>query len=280
MARPLRLEIPGGLYHVTSRGDGREDIYLDDADRQNWLELFAGVCERFNWSCHAYCLMTNHYHVIIETPDGNLSIGMRQLNGVYTQSFNRRHSRVGHVFQGRYKAIFVDKDSYLLELSRYVILNPVRATMVQRPEYWPWTSYHFMIDARSPPKWLHRDWLLSQFGKQRRRAIEKFIEFVADGISSGSIWENLNGQIFLGDAQFVSEIQKKIDHPEELGEVPRGQRRVPGKPMQYYERRYADRKSAMAHAHLDGQYTLKQVAAYFGVHYTTVSRAVRQFLSL
>ncbi len=114
MARPLRLELSGGIYHVTSRGNGRADIYLDDEDRTNGLKFFNEVCARYNWICHAYCLMSNHYHVVVETLEGNLSKGMRQLNGVYTQDFNRRHSRAGHVYQGRYKAILVDKDSSYL----------------------------------------------------------------------------------------------------------------------------------------------------------------------
>lgn len=141
MARPLRLELAGALYHVTSRGDGREDIYRSDEDRVAWLETLGQVCERFNWVCHAYCQMSNHYHLVIETPEANLSKGMRHLNGVYTQRFNRSHQRVGHVFQGRFKAILVEKDSYLLELARYVVLNPLRARMVRRLENWPWSSY-------------------------------------------------------------------------------------------------------------------------------------------
>ena len=131
MARPLRLEIPGAIYHVTSRGDRREPIYEDDVDRLEWLSILAQVCERYHWRVHAYCLMGNHYHILLETADGNLSKGMRQLNGVYTQYFNRRHNRVGHVYQGRFKAILVEKDAYLLELSRYVVLNPIRAGMVK-----------------------------------------------------------------------------------------------------------------------------------------------------
>ncbi len=107
MSRPLRLEIAGGLYHVTSRGDRREDSYHDDADRQVSLSILNQTCERFNWRIHAWCQMSNHYHLIIETVDGNLSAGMRQLNGVYTQTTNRRHQRVGHVFQGRYKSILI-----------------------------------------------------------------------------------------------------------------------------------------------------------------------------
>jgi REP element-mobilizing transposase RayT len=123
MARPLRLELAGGLYHVTSRGDRREDIYLDDADRMAWLEIFTQTSKRFNWVCHAWCLMDNHYHIVVETIEGNLAQGMRHLNGVYTQTFNRTHKRVGHVFQGRYKAIIVEKDRYLLELARYEVLK-------------------------------------------------------------------------------------------------------------------------------------------------------------
>ena len=137
MARPLRLEFAGALYHITSRGDGREAIYLSDGDRELYLEVFAEVCEHCNWLCHAYCLMGNHYHLLVETPDANLSKGMRHLNGVYTQRFNRRHQRVGHVFQGRYKAILIQKESYLLEVARYIVLNPVRAGMVKHPESWP-----------------------------------------------------------------------------------------------------------------------------------------------
>ena len=135
MSRPLRIEFPGGLFHVTSRGDRREAIYLDDADRQQWLTLLGQVCQRFNWVCHAYCLMDNHFHIVVETLDGNLSAGMRQLNGVYTQWHNRVHDRVGHVFQGRFKAVVVQRESYLLELARYVVLNPVRAG-IGLPSVW------------------------------------------------------------------------------------------------------------------------------------------------
>jgi putative transposase len=141
MARPLRIQFAGALYHVTSRGDGREAIYIQDQDRQVWLEVLGHVCERFNWVVHAYCQMGNHYHLLVETPEGNLAKGMRQLNGVYTQRFNQAHARVGHVFQGRYKAILVQKEAYLLELSRYVVLSPVRARMVGEAGDWPWSNY-------------------------------------------------------------------------------------------------------------------------------------------
>jgi REP element-mobilizing transposase RayT len=119
MARPLRIEFPGAVYHITSRGNAKQTIFLENQDRHKFLEVLSTVIERCSWLCHAYCLMKNHYHLMIETPEANLSRGMRQLNGVYTQLFNQRHKRVGHLFQGRYKAILVEKDTHLLSLCRY-----------------------------------------------------------------------------------------------------------------------------------------------------------------
>jgi len=155
----------------TSRGDRREDIYEDDPDRIEHLNILAAVIGRFNWVCYAYCLMGNHYHLLIQTPDGNLSKGMRQLNGVYTQYYNRRHRKTGHLYQGRYKAILVDQDSYLLELSRYIVLNPVKAGMVKQVARWPWSSYQAMIGVCDSPEWLWSEYLLSQFSGKRKIAI-------------------------------------------------------------------------------------------------------------
>lgn len=193
MARPLRLELAGGLYHVTSRGDGREDIYLDDTGREVWLAVFAQVCARFNWVCHAWCQMSNHYHLVIETPEANLAEGMRQLNGVYTQRFNRHHGRVGHVFQGRYKAILVERDAYLLELARYVVLNPVRAGMVDGPQDWPWSSFAAMCGQAPVPEWLQTDWILGQFGAGRVEAVAAYVRFVHEGARLPSVWAQLQG---------------------------------------------------------------------------------------
>jgi putative transposase len=176
MSRPLRLEFAGALYHVTSRGNRREDIYESDSDRQSFLNVLGDVCARYNWSCHAYCLMGNHYHLLIETPDANLSKGMRQLNGVYTQIFNRANNRVGHVFQGRYKAILVEKQSYLLELSRYIVLNPVRAEMVRSAKDWRWSSYRAMAGQAKAEACLDVEWLLASFGGVKSNAIKKLLK--------------------------------------------------------------------------------------------------------
>jgi REP element-mobilizing transposase RayT len=150
MARPLRIEYPGAVYHITSRGNEKKLIFKDERDREIFLDTLSQVDKRYNWLCHAYCLMNNHYHLIIETPDGNLSAGMRQLNGVYTQTFNRQHNRVGHLFQGRYKGILIQKDSHLLEVCRYVVLNPVRAKAVKKPEQWRWSSYQATAGIEKP----------------------------------------------------------------------------------------------------------------------------------
>src|SRR5690606_32736289 len=181
MARPLRLEFAGALYHVTSRGDRREIIYETDNDRQAFLSVLANVCETYNWVCHAYCLMDNHYHLLIETPEANLSKGMRQLNGVYTQKFNRFHDRYGDVFQGRYKAILVEKEYYLLELARYIVLNPVRAGMVRSAKDWPWSSYRATTGQVQAPLFLTTEWVLAGFGRRKRNVIEKYKQFVSEG---------------------------------------------------------------------------------------------------
>lgn len=277
MARPLRIELSGGLYHITARGDRREDIYFDTVDRLAWLKLLEQVCERFNWVGHAYCLMTNHYHLVVETPEGNLSQGMRQLNGVYTQYVNRTYRRVGHVFQGRYQAILVEKDRYLLELARYVVLNPVRAHMVKDAADWPWSSYLAMIGRASPPPWLMTDWILGQFGSDRLRAITRYIDFVRAGVGLPALWENLQNQIYLGSEHFVQRMQKEIESLHALREVPRAQRRPVAKPLDHYTHQTSDPFQAMALAYLSGDYTMKAIADHFGVHYTTVSRAVKEF---
>ncbi len=156
MSRPIRIGFSGAFYHVTARGNRRESIFDDDIDREKFLEINGQVIEDFNWICHAYCLMTNHYHLLIETTDGNLSKGMRQLNGILPRHLtsNRHHQRGGNLFQVRYKAILVDADAYLMELIRYVVLNPVRAVMVDHPRMWRWSSYNAMIGETPAPTWL------------------------------------------------------------------------------------------------------------------------------
>jgi len=273
MARPLRIEFAGALYHVTSRGDGREDIYLDDEDRELFLRVLGEVCDLFNWSVHAWCLMTNHYHLLVETPDSNLSKGMRYLNGVYTQRFNRKHSRVGHVFQGRYKAILVEKDAYLQELSRYIVLNPVRAGMVETAEQWEWSSYAVTVGLIIPPSWFDRSGVLGSFARQEKVAIRRYLEFVANGVQQPSPWSMLKNQIYLGSDQFIDHVQKNIPD-KNIPEVPKIQKRSVPKKLYEYEACADSRNEAIGLAYRSGGYTLEAIGKYYGLHYSTVSRII------
>ncbi|MDH5572813.1 MAG: transposase [Gammaproteobacteria bacterium] len=275
MSRPLRIEFAGALYHVTSRGDGRDDIYLDDADRMNYLEVLSDVCDRFNWVVHAYCLMSNHYHLLIETPDSNLSKGMRQLNGVYTQRFNRKHNRVGHVFQGRYKAIIVQKESYLLELARYIVLNPVRAQMVRSARDWPWSSYKATAGFINADKWLTVNWILSSFARKKTDAVILYRAFVSEGRNQAKPWNELKNQIYLGDDEFIDEMQCKISPETNLSEIPSSQRRQVAKPLEYYEKKYSNRDVAILKAYDSGGYSMKIIGDYFELHYSRISRILK-----
>lgn len=281
MARPLRLEIEGGIYHITSRGNARQIIFLDGSDKQKFLETLNLVVERFNWLCHAYCLMDNHYHLMIETPEGNISRGMRQLNGVYTQFFNKRHKSVGHLFQGRYKSILVDKDRYLLSLCRYVALNPVRAKLVKNPNAWQWSSYKATIGKVTNPPFLTVDWILSQFGDNRTDAITDYKEFVLAGIHEDSPWREVKGQIFLGVDVLIEKYRKLLKEKEDLKEVPRIQRYAlrPTLDILLLESKCEDKKikdKIIYEAYVHYGYTLKEIADYLGVHYVTISRTIKR----
>lgn len=275
MARPLRIEFAGALYHVTARGNARGDIYTDDEERERYLELLAKACKRFDWYCHAYCLMTNHYHLLIETGSPTLSKGIKYLNGTYTQYFNRRNKRVGHVFQGRYKAILVQKETYLLELSRYIVLNPVRARMVRQAADWLWSSYRATAGYHQNEAFLTTDWLLSAFTTNKKDAQQLYRHFVQEGKNQPSPWESLKNQIYLGSDQFVEDMQCKLNPKQSLADIPRKQKQSPPKPLSYYENCYKRRTEAMAYAYLSGSYTLAEVGDWFGVSYATVSRAVK-----
>jgi REP-associated tyrosine transposase len=269
MSRPLRLQYPGAVYHLTSRGNARQKIFLDDTDRKKFLDVVSEVVSRYKWLCHAYCLMDNHYHLLVETPKGNLSLGMRQLNGIYTQAFNRNHRRVGHLFQGRYKAILVQKEAHLLELCRYVVLNPLRVKVRDRVDQWKWSSFKATAGLERAPEFLTMDWILSQFGNKRRNAQARYTSFVREGLENRP-WEKLQGQIYLGDEEFLERHTKGM---EELKEVPRAQRRGL-KPSLAHVLKSGDR--GIMEAYREHGYTMKQVAEHLGVHYATISRHLRK----
>jgi REP element-mobilizing transposase RayT len=281
MSRPLRIEFPGAIYHVTSRGDRREPIFVDDDDRQALLQVLQQATERFDAQVLSYCLMGNHYHLVLHTRQANLSRLMRHLNGVYTQMFNRRHGKVGHLFQGRFKAVLVDRDNYLLEVCRYVELNPLRASLVDAPERWPWSSYRAHVALAPSPPWLDtvglHGYLLGHEPRSAadvRRAASRYCALVAAG-RDVRLWDQaLRRQIYLGDSSFVDRMQALADPARtQATEVPRAQRR---KTVSYQQclAEGDSREQALLRAHREGGVTMTALALELGLSVSRVSRLV------
>jgi REP element-mobilizing transposase RayT len=279
MARPLRIEYAGAVYHITSRGNERKPVFKGDQDRINFLNTLQHVNKRCNWICHAYCLMDNHYHLLIETPEGNLSVGMRQLNGVYTQLFNKLHGRAGHLFQGRYKSIVIQKDSHLLEVCRYVVLNPVRAKMVEKPEVWKWSSYRATAGRESSHPCLTVDWMLGQFSGKRGKAEQEYRQFVQWGINKETIWTEVRGQALLGEDEFADSLVAHLRKHKDVPEIPKSQRYV-NRPLLgkiFTEKVIRDKQKRdrnIVEAVEKHLYSQREIADHLGLHYTSVSRII------
>ncbi len=287
MARPLRIEYPGAYYHVTARGNERRAIFRDDHDRERFLTYLETAVVRYNAAIHAYCLMDNHYHLLMSTPSGNLSQIMRHINGAYTVYFNKRHDRIGHLFQGRYKAILVDADEYAGELSRYIHLNPVRAKIADRPEDYRWTSYAACIGRKTAPRWLTTDWLLRHFGRKpadARKTYRGFVEAKIGG-GEGSPLDETFASSILGRPEFIDEIRekflsgakknrsvpavaalKKISPGEIAGQV----RAV------FVEEPALAKKIALYLSHRYSGATLMEIGRHFGIGDSAVSQASRR----
>ncbi len=221
MGRPLRIEYPGALYHVISRGNEKRRLFDDDSDRVKFLRILEDYHERYGILIHSYVLMNNHYHLVIETPKGNLLKVMHGINSRYTGYFNRRYGRVGHLFQGRYKGILIDKDNYLLQLSRYVHLNPVRANIMEKPESYEWSSYPGYVRKNKEVKWVDYSWILSKFHRNREEARKKYRGFINEEINKkeDGTFKNLYGQIILGGEEFVEKIKGLIKGKPISGEI-------------------------------------------------------------
>jgi REP element-mobilizing transposase RayT len=281
MARPLRIEFAGAVYHVTSRGDRREAIYIDDMDRAGQLAVIEQAMERFEAQVLAYCLMDNHYHLVIHTRAANLSRLMRHLNGVYTQRFNRRHGLVGHLFQGRFKAILVDRDNYLLALCRYVERNPVAARLVDRPEDWPWSSCRAHLGLAETPPWLDSDglhgYLLGrpvQLATDRRKAMAAYAELLGQA-SNEDLWSaGLRQQVFLGDEDFVTRMLDAASRSTlHNNEIPRRQRLKPATLAQLMAQS-TSRENALHAAYTQHGWTMTQLANELGLSVSRVSRII------
>ncbi|MCL5260587.1 MAG: transposase [Gammaproteobacteria bacterium] len=280
MSRPLRIEFPGAIYHITSRGNASGLIFIEDNDRKLFLDIMADVIKRYNWICHSYCLMSNHYHLLIETVEANLSSGMRQLNGVYTMWFNKIHNRVGHIFQGRYKSIIIDRENYLLTVCRYVVLNPVRAKMVDRPENYIWSSYCAIAGLKKSPDFLTIGWILKHFEDQPASARVKYSEFVYAGMNGVSPWDSLRGQIILGKEKFCQTIEKMIGEKVNIPEISRAQRHfiIPPTAEQLTIAKKISslqKRNEIIHGlHYKNGMAINKIAKLYSLHTSTISRII------
>jgi len=285
MARPLRIEFAGAVYHVTARGDRRQAIFRDDEDRQLFLSILARTVALRKWICHAYCLMGNHYHLLVETPEPDLSRGMRSLNGEYTQAFNWRHKRPGHVFQGRYKAVLVEKETHLLELCRYVVLNPVRSRSmkVRAPEAWAWSSYGATAGLSEAPVFLTVGWVLSRFGRNRSDAQSRYRAFVAEGQGSdaASPEKAARGGLILGTQRFQKSVMDQMNQGGSGNEFIRHHRQAVKLSLEdlFVPGVVGDKKSrdvAIRKAYEDLGYKLREIGDHLGMHYASISRIARR----
>jgi putative transposase len=212
MSRPLRIEFAGAVYHVSACGNSSQPIFLKDGDRRQFLQLFGREIAQHRWLCHGYCLLTDQYRLLIETPEGRLGRGIGRLNAIYSQWFNRRHGRAGHLFQGRYKAIVLEKALWLSAVSRDLAWAPVRAGLVKRPGQWDWSSHRAIAKGRDAPDWLSIDWILGDFAGAPEGARKAYRAFVAQGKRAPSPWEHVRAQMYLGSQAFLTEMSQRVSN--------------------------------------------------------------------
>jgi len=270
MARPLRIQFEGALYHIISRGNEKMMIFLDDADRIKYLNVLHTTIERFNWMCHVYCLMGNHYHLMIETPDANLAKGMKYLNQVYSQFFNWKYHRVGHVFQGRYKSYIVQKETYLLHCCRYIVLNPWEAKLVEHPKEWKWSSYTATAGLIKPLSLLTTDWLLEIFGSDVKRARDNYVQFVEADMEEKRTKPEYKYQLFLGSDEFAESILKRYGPFSSMNGINNTQLGFgrPSLDQIFNEGKIPkkDRNKAIRRAYRELKYPLKEIARHLSMN--------------
>lgn len=241
MPRPPRVQFPGAFYHVMSRGNAKQNIFLSNDDRLDFLDALERVVSCFSWVCHAYCLMENHYHLLIETPEANLSKGMQNLNGTYCRLFNIKYARTGHVTQGRFLSPLIEDDGYLLELTRYIALNPVRSELVHSPEQWRWSSYGAITGIVPVPPFLESGYILSLFSDDPARGRDAYIRFIAEGLEEPTIDR--------GRGVMLQSLFRGVQDRER-------------------------RNRAISRAHLEHGFNIQEIAEYLNLSMSTVYRAI------
>jgi putative transposase len=277
MSRRLRIEFPGAVYHVYARGNSKDAVFLDDADRLKFLDYMGRGAQGYGFIYHSYCLMGNHFHLLLETPQANLSEGMHWLDSCYAGHFNWAHEHVGHVFQGRFQSIVVQQETYLLELCRYIVLNPVRACIVKDPAYYPWSSFREIAGLGSGLGGaVSAGWILSHFGDDPERARHEYARFVRDGAGRSSPFADVVAGTVLGDRDFRTGIRERVLSECRLEDIPAAQLDAfrPGlrelfsadEPLLRNERNTRIRSAC-----LEWRYTRTEVAAFCGISLSSVS---------
>ena len=289
MGRQLRIEYPGAFYHVTARGNERKDIYKSEKDREKFLSYLESAVVRYGSAIHAYCLMNNHYHLVVETPHGNLSQVMQHINGAYTNYFNAKRKRSGHLFQGRYTAILVEADTYAQELSRYVHLNPTRVGIGAMPEDYRWSSYRDYVGLRDAPSWLATTFILGLFGTTREAAQTSYRQFVEDacGMDLESPLAGAVAATILGCREFVAEIQgrhvdvstsdRNLPAVRQLANRPAIDQIIDAAREALGEKERLAAKAAMYLCHGYSGAKLRDIGERFGVKESALSQASRRF---
>jgi len=279
MSRPVRIEFPGAHYHVTSKGVQDKPVFLDNEDRLAFLSVLETVVSRFAWLIHSYVLMNSHYHLVVECPKANLSKGMRQLNGVYTQHFNRRHELDGSLFQGRFKSVLFEAKTYLLPLCRHVVLNPVRVGASSSAQTYRWSSHRVTAGAIKKSSFLHSAAILESFGTSTKEAQIKYKDYVKAGVNLDSPLLKRSHQVLLGSPRFIGQMQPILDGEKMAKRGPKRASRRRSLPVLFKKLDVlskSERNSLIKHAHIEHAYTLMEIGDFLGLHYTTVSKVVNQ----
>ena len=277
MSRPVRIEFPGAIYHITSKGSKGQTIFRDREDRAVFLNILDNVVSRFSWLVHSYVLMDEHFHLVVEVLEANLSKGMRQLNGVYTQHYNRRHHEDGPIFHGRFKSVLFEKNTYLLPVCRHVVLNPVRLGTPSQLNRYRWSSFRATTGTTKTPSFLHTSDLLAGFSKQDKVSRQKFREYVEDGIGCNSPLQERSNQVLLGSAKFVREMQPVLQGVKIVKRGPKQARRRRSLSALFRTvdtKARSERNELIRRAYLEYGYTLMDIGEHLGLHYTTVSKIV------
>jgi len=281
MSRALRVQYPGAFYHITNRGNAKQKIFLNKDDYQSFLDTIAAVLRRYNWICYSYCLMPNHYHLLIKTLDPNLSDGMRQLNGDYTQSFNIKHNRVGHLFQGRFKSSLIDQETYYFEVMRYIALNPVRAKLTTTPYAWAWSSYRHLIYGNNNLEYLNTKIALEEYSKNFTNAKQLYKDNVNLKIKEETSWEKLGNRAVIGSDEFMNKIKQFLNQTRNVKEISKKERFI-NRPIldKIFNKEKLiikiQRDKLVYQAYLDYGYSLSEIGRYLNLHYSTISKIVKK----